>query len=560
MESIRIFTLKVFFVAFIATNLFTSCNDDYLQEVPKSFLSPENTFVDNEGFESGIAELHRIARTIIGTSKLTGMSGDERDKGLTTLYISGTDFGWYWNKRDYSGDYTLVNSFNRTVQNYWIRFYTLIKDANILLTRSESEEVVWDSETDKVEIQAQARFFRALGYRYLVYLFGGVPIIESEITGPKLDFVRASKDEVLDFILADLEFATSYLPSENNRDGKIVKAAADHFLAETYISKGQYDKAIEAASRVINDSQYELMTSRFGTPTNAQGLFLGSVPPSFDGGDNPGNVFWDLFRLGNQNIPENKEVIWAVQFEYNVPGGGDENRLERIWGPRIERLTDPDGNGALLKDEYLGRPGAFPRPSNYLEYEIWRSDWDNDIRNAEFNNQRVYYINNPASAYYGQAIVPPPADTVRNHFVYFKKASHPYGHPQGYDTGGRLYSDFYMIRLAETYLLRAEAYLDKGDKANAAADINVVRSRANANPVAEANVDIHYILDERARELVVEEPRRLTLARLGLLYDRVKKYNPISAPSIQEYNTLWPIPQTEIDANLGAELTQNPGY
>jgi hypothetical protein len=118
----------------------------------------------------------------------------------------------------------------------------------------------------------------------------------------------------------------------------------------------------------------------------------------------------------------------------------------------------------------------------------------------------------------------------------------------------------YAIRLAETYLLRAEAYLNKGDKGKAAADINVVRNRANATPVNAADVDIHYILDERARELVIEEPRRLTLARLGLLDERVKMYNPVSAPTIQDFHNLWPIPQTEIDANQGAELKQNTGY
>ncbi|CAN5382442.1 hypothetical protein BH20BAC1_BH20BAC1_04250 [soil metagenome] len=141
-----------------------------------------------------------------------------------------------------------------------------------------------------------------------------------------------------------------------------------------------------------------------------------------------------------------------------------------------------------------------------------------------------------------------------------KKASSPEGHPQGFDAGGHLYTDIYAIRLAETYLLRAEAYLDKRDKVAAAADINVLRDRAHATPVSPADVDIDYILDERARELVVEEPRRLTLSRIGLLYDRVKKYNPVSAPTIQPFNNLLPIPQNTIDVNSGATFSQNPGY
>ncbi len=544
MKNIKAIKLRIFKLFIVIAIIFSSCNDNYLQEIPQGFLSPENTFTDLEGFETGIFELYRVSRNIGVTPEyIPGMLFIERDKSMTTLYGAGTDLCWYWNKIDYFSDYTKINSFNKTAQNYWIIFYTLIKDANVIITRAEDEKMSWDSESDKQLIVSQARFFRGLAYRYLAHLYGDVPIIDAEITAPKLDFVRSSRNDVYAFAIADLEYASQYLPSVNNRDGKLTKAAADHLLAELYISVGEYDKSINAATRVINDSQYHLMTERFGTFA-----------------DQPGDPFWDLFRLGNQNNTNNKEVIWAWQVEYGVPGGEVENRLERQWGPFLEKLKATDGKAAILKNEYLGRPIGFVRPTNYMEYTLWTSDWDNDIRNSEYNMQRKFYVNNPASSDYGNAIQPTPADTVRKHFVYVKKASHPHGHPQGYDSSGRLYSDVYAIRLAETYLLRAEAYLNKTDKTKAAADINVVRSRANASPVAEGSVDINYILDERARELMVEEPRRLTLARLGLLDDRVKMYNPVSASTIQEFHNLWPIPQTEIDANLGAELSQNPGY
>ncbi len=544
MKYIKIFAIRVICITVLGASLFSSCNDDFLQEVPRSFLSPENTYTDMAGFESGVNELYRMSRNIgTVTEDLPGMLPGEKDKSMVTLYGIGTDLGWYWNQVDYFGDYTLVNSFNITPKNYWIIFYTLIRDANVVNTRADAETMDWDSDEDKFLIQAQARFFRALAYRYLVHLYGDVPIIEEEITAPKLDFVRSPKSEVLDFIIADLEFATQYLPLINNQDGRITKAAADQLLAEIYISTGEYDKSIEASSRTIDDPQYHLMTDRFGTFA-----------------DKPGDVFWDLFRLGNQNNAANTEVIWAWQVELNVPGGMVENRLERQWGPWLEKLKAPDGEQAILKDEILGRSIGFIRPSIFMEYTIWQSDWDNDIRNSEYNMQRKFYINNPESANFGEEFIPSAEDTIRNHFVYVKKASHPYGHPQGWDELGRLYSDVYAMRLAETYLLRAEAYLNEGDHGKAAADINVVRSRANATPVSAGNVDINYLLDERARELLIEEPRRLTLARMGLLDDRVKMYNLVSAPTIQEHHNLWPIPQIEIDANLGAELKQNPGY
>ncbi len=535
--------IRFIYLTLISLIFFNSCNDSFLEEIPKGFLSPENTFTSKDGFESGINDLYRISRVYCENARLPGMVDPEIDKSMTVLYGAGTDLGWYWNKVDYFSNYDVINSFNSTAKDYWIISYGLVKGANVIISRAESETVKWKNESEKNYVIAHGRFFRALAYRFLVYLYGDVPIIDKEITSPKLDFTRNPKSEVLNFIAGDLEFASANLPAVNGRNGKLTKAAANHLLAETYISKGEYDKAIEAASRVINDPQYQLMTNRFGTMT-----------------DKPGDVFWDLFRLGNHNHSANKEVIWAWQVEYNVPGGMANNQLERIWGPFLEQLNTPDGKRAILRDTYLGRPIGFIRPSNYLEYIIWRSDWSNDIRNSEYNMQRKFYINNPASSFFGSEIKPPPADTARRHFVWIKKASHPHGHPQGYDTSGKLYSDIYAMRLAETYLLRAEAFLLKNDKINAAADINVVRNRAKAKPVDPSLVDIHYLLDERARELVVEEPRRLTLARMGLLDDRVKMYNPVSSASVKKFHNLFPIPQSEIDANIGAELKQNPGY
>ena len=99
-----------------------------------------------------------------------------------------------------------------------------------------------------------------------------------------------------------------------------------------------------------------------------------------------------------------------------------------------------------------------------------------------------------------------------------------------------------------------------GNTPLAAADINIVRARSNASPVAAASVDIDLILDERMREFGMEEKRMFTLMRLGKWYDRVKKCNPFYAPVADPKYNLWPIPQTEIDRNRSAKLEQNPGY
>jgi hypothetical protein len=146
-----------------------------------------------------------------------------------------------------------------------------------------------------------------------------------------------------------------------------------------------------------------------------------------------------------------------------------------------------------------------------------------------------------------------------------------------------------VFRLAETFLLRAEAYYWKGDLANAAADINKVRERAHAPLITASDVNIGYILDERARELYLEEPRKCELTRIAFImaennlngysmdnfyqknywFDRIIEKNSFYNKGriweqfeykISPYHVLWPVPQSAIDSNTGGRINQNVGY
>lgn len=119
------------------------------------------------------------------------------------------------------------------------------------------------------------------------------------------------------------------------------------------------------------------------------------------------------------------------------------------------------------------------------------------------------------------------------------------------------------MRLAETYLLRAEANMLAGKLDAAAADINVVRNRANATPVAASDVNQDLILDERARELYMEDFRLNTLMRMNKLTEYLMKYNPkVVQGGYQLGNHLnkLPVPNSEIEANKEGGLIQNEGY
>ena len=125
--------------------------------------------------------------------------------------------------------------------------------------------------------------------------------------------------------------------------------------------------------------------------------------------------------------------------------------------------------------------------------------------------------------------------------------------------------DFILMRLADAYLLRAEARLSQGNTTGAADDINVIRVRAavpgqeTAIQITPADVTLDFILDERARELVGEGHRWWDLARTGTLVARTRLHNIGAAPNIQDYHTVRPIPQNQIDRTVGG-YAQNPGY
>jgi starch-binding outer membrane protein, SusD/RagB family len=441
------------------------------------------------------------------------------------------------------------------VGNYWAWAYTqMIPQANNIISYGMDPERqgIWASEDERNAALAEAHFFRGWTYRFLADMWGGVPIVERVEATPRYDYVRATRQEVYEFAKNDLEFASRWLPEEvaPNWEGRIVRAAADHVLAEVYISLGQYENAIASASRVIDSDLYELMTGRFGVAA-----------------DQPGDVFSDLFQKGNYNRSSgNTESIYVWQVQDFTPGGGGSrggNPDPRWFAPFLVNITDPDGFSMVVTDS-LNRGVGGIRGSNYSLYQIWRSDWDNDIRNSRFNMRREFYYNNPASPYYLTLWVPEHTriaeDTLRRLYAYSRKVEGPA--LQGNPFSGQTNKPRYAIRLAETYLVRAEAYLKNNDPVNAALDINALRERANATPVTPGEVTIEYILDERARELKAEEPRVITLRRMGKYVERVRLYDPSpgSRASVQDYHELWPIPQRAIDANIGVVLEQNPGY
>ncbi len=544
--------------------LISACKETILKEKPLDFYSPENSFTTPADIESALFVNYYRIRWIL--------NGYEP----TMFFHAGTDLGWSARNPsfDYCGDYaaqmTPSASFVATI---WNTYYRIIYDDNVVLNRLQS--ITYPSESAKNAHIAEARFFRGYAYKQLVNLYGGVPLVLEEVASAKRDFKRATKEAVIDQAISDMEFAAANLPSVVNvvGPGRASNAAALHYLSELYISKGLWDKAVEAATTVINDPNISLMTTRFGKRAT-----------------NVGDPYWDLFQRFNQNRSAgNKEGILVLQTEFNVAGGfspsdgvSDGFLYERVYGPLYWQQKGPDGVNFCFgaTTQQGGRAVGLLRPSTYYTHTIWgKGNWNVDIRNNERNIKRTWDVDNTLSTWFGKNTSDFPqswyngltaADTMIRFYPLVTKITTKNDHPAidianiatGWMDGNAQYtrSDWYLIRVAETYLLRAEAKLGKGDKQGAADDINALRNRAGAIPVTSGEVNIDYILDERMRELNYEENRRATLGRLGLVYARTVKGNPFSGATIKEFNNLMPIPFAEIERNTGAVLDQNTGY
>ena len=496
------------------------------------------------------------------------------------------------------------------IGRYWQVWWQGVHDANVIITRINN--ITWPSEDDKNKVLAGAYFHRAYRYYRLVHEFGDVPLLLKEETIINTSYVSTQRTVILKKMKADLEFAITKMV-DNGAKGVPSKGAAAHLLTKINLALGLFDDAIASANIAIN-GPYALMNNRFGIVA----------------GDASKNVVWDLHRPENKAIASNTEALYVV-IDREALEGATAN------GSQVMRNCVPMWhNGTILTPGAL-KPGIsdkvteeFPltlwygrgigrmRGTPYATKYIWTDN--TDLRHAKgmWADMTDLVYNNPAiktsdptwygknleqytSANVNQRFLNGAKDTIRAwfgwpHYKVFigsgKTASDKWwSPPRGTNT------DWYVFRLAETYLLRAEAYWWKGQNELAMQDINKVRARAQAQPLTDAStVNIGTILDERQRELFWEEPRKDELTRIAYVfaqtgkaayngktytvanfstnnffYDRIMEKNDFyknpnvttnsgNHYTISPYHVLWPIPQNDIDLNINGHINQNKGY
>ncbi len=592
----KTYLTKPLLAIMMATGLF-SCKEEFLDPKPLSIFSPENTLTTESGFRAALASCANQMRPEFyqdGAPIIT-------ENIFSEVAVEGTTdkFGPAVNMNVLITPDAQLNSgdFNR-IGWYWDQGWVGIRLANTIISRLPGATF---SQAAKDVVKGKAYFYRAYQYYRLVHQFGDIPTSFKEITEPKLDFQSVKKEAILTRIKLDLDTAAQFVPWVQDK-GDVNKGAVYHLLAKVCISLGRFDEAIAAASAVINNGAYKLVTSRYGS----------------DLSDTKKNVIWDLHRPANKAAGANTEVLFLVTDRYgdqNAVTNGTTSMRQAVPFFSVNTILTPDGKVGMTPSfgveldmcSLYGRGIGRCRGTGYSTRDIW--DDPNDLRhdttsgNWMMMNMVVY--NNPAirttSPWYGKrlqlfnasgAMLVSSGDTIRTWYDWpHYKLYIPDQIRTPYQGGN---SDWYVFRLAETYLLRAEAHWFKGDVAAATADVNAVRTRAKCAPYTTAQVDIGTILDERARELYYEEPRKTEITRTAFAfaksgksykgktynftnfhtsnfwYDRVMDKNIFyrqnvknvrgDAYTISPYHALWPIPRPSILANPNGQINQNLGY
>jgi hypothetical protein len=498
-------------------------------------------------------------------STMRAWYGTERGNNLTIFgtdtYTNGADGSWKFMN-------TYTNQFdtqNGHIRELWDELYRGINTSNAVIDRSV--DVTGVSQSVVLQRVSEAKFIRAHHYFVMVQLFGGVDLQLSETTVPTKEVTRASVASIYAAIIQDLEEAIPNLEAKAKSSdfGRATRPAAEHLLGRVYLTK--------ATSEAKESSDYAKAELLLQSVITNYGLVL--LPD-----------FADVHAFGNEI---NDEVIWSIQYTRDPLTNGGGNNAHVFF------LMEYDNQPGMIRDTENGRPFKRFRPTDYTLNTIF-ADRVNDSRykksyrdnflsnrpgtyNTSFDKSKStvtfaqgdttiwlpgYNIQESERANYSYQVLTPELYTERL-FPALRKHMDPGRVDRTQFEGGR---DYIAMRLADTYLMLAEAQFRQGKIGPATANINMVRRRAafpgkeSEMEISESELTFEFITEERERELIGEQSRWLDLKRWGILIERVKLYNPQAAPNIQSFHVLRPIPQNQIDRAEGTSsaFPQNPGY
>ncbi|OQY93871.1 MAG: hypothetical protein B6D37_10430 [Sphingobacteriales bacterium UTBCD1] len=476
----------------------------------------------------------------------------------------------------------------------WTNFYALIRAANNVLEKSKN--VTGDiNEINKY--QGEAHFFRALGYFELVKRFGDVPYYNHTLTvGEDLYASRTPRQEVVDSIYADLDFAANYCPQPDAQAaadyGRITRTAALGYKSRVALFEGTWDKfrnlptsqrnlqaAIDASGRVMSEGRHALYTS--------QGEKSYFYLFQYDGGPAGNPIQMGYGPTKNYTYATNKESMLVRLYGQNT------NNI--IAFHPFGRAFPGDGNMQPTKamvEAYLYKDGLPPGFSPYDSLANQTSSLT-EFRNRDPRFEMSVFNNTMDYITVQGGIRPYVAGRTYVSRKYFSICDY---------MNSKQFVNFIILRYAEVLLNNAEAKFELNDQISDGdlnQTINLLRNRATNNDINKLPLLTNSFVQANGLDMRAEIRRERTveLAFEGFAYWDILRWKtaeivspkevlgrkyfvnedltastppPLSADGYvlleaasfrsfkPQRDYLWPLPTRELALN--SNLQQNPGW
>jgi hypothetical protein len=528
---------------------------------PQSTVTSANIWADQGSYASYMAKLY-------GGLLITGQQGAAGNPD-----IAGIDEGFssyfrlFWYMQEVPTDEAVIgwgdpglpfinrlnwDATNGMVVAMYYRIYFQVVLANEFLRQTTLDQlnargVGTTLKTTIQQYRAEARFLRALAYAHGMDLFGPIPFTTEANTVGSIP-AQVSRQAIYDYVVSELIAIEDSLPPAAGSYGRATPAAANMLLAEVYLNAGVYTAPPGG-----------------GAGTTHYDLALNAAAAAIAGGYTLAPVFRNNFTADNNLSPElifavvedatHSQTWGGMTFLVHAGCGGSMQAswfgMDYCWGgyrlkPQVYRLFSAgDSRGAFIYDSTaavdsttarrLRDQAAYPTdPTRWTNIDSTVTPSINDIGTWSNGVAAPKFTNNTSTG-------PGSMGTMIN-------------------------CDFPVFRLAEAYLIYAEANIRGGGGAagTALGYLNALRQRAfgDATHNFAALPSLDTILAERARELLFEAKRRTDLIRFGKFsggtYLWAWKGNVAGGASIAATFDLYPLPANELSAN--PTLVQNPGY
>lgn len=517
------------FAAFALLLTVPACTDVTVE--PKSTVTGANIFNEASSYKAFLAKLY-AGLTVSGQSGPAGAPD-----------IQGIDEGFsqymrlYWEMQELPTDEAVIawndagsqelntqgwGSSNQFLGAMYSRIYFQVAQVNEFLRNTTDAALASRSVTPalKADIQtyrAEARFLRALSYWHGIDLFGDIPLVTEDFALGTTPPPQSTRAEIFTFIESELKTIRAQLPAPSAVEyGRASQSAADMLLANLYLNAATYTgtariaDALTAATNVINSGAFTLdpkYAHLFQADNNTSPEFIFTVPQDGVHTQSYGGVTFLVHASvgGNMNATA-----------FGIDGGWYGLRMR----PEFVALF----NGVMTTDK---RAAALYTNGQGLTI--------NDLTNFNDGIGAPKYTNVTSAGQPGS-------------------------------NSGFVDTDYPMFRLAEAYLIYAEAVVrgGGGTRALAVTYINALRNRSfgtGINNITDAQLTLAFVQDERGRELYWEGHRRTDLVRFGQFTTAgVWQWKGgLKAGKTTDANrNLYPLPASELLAN--PNLKQNPGY